>query len=84
MNFVIDENLGRQLANGFRAFGENVDHVLDTFAPGTPDTQWLAHVGRLGTIVITRDERIRRRTAEKSTLIHYGLGVFFLGGQLGR
>lgn len=52
-----------RLVDGLRAFGENVQHLRETFAPDTPDTKdavWIPQVAEWGWILVTRDKRIRR------------------------
>lgn len=81
MKFFIDNNLGQQLANGMREFGESVMHLRDRFPENADDPDWLAIVGREGLILVTRDERIRWRPAEISALKSNSVGAFFLGGK---
>lgn len=81
MRFFIDNNLSSRLANGMKAFGENVDHLTDHFPDDTPDTEWLKYIGDNGYILITRDDRIRRKPAELDALRTFGVGSFFMGGK---
>ncbi|MBI5868192.1 MAG: DUF5615 family PIN-like protein [candidate division Zixibacteria bacterium] len=81
MKFFLDNNLGRQLADGMHAFGEDVTHILDHFKPDSRDTDWLPIVGEKQWILITRDERIRYNPLEKAELVSNGVGAFFLGGK---
>ena len=64
-----------------RVFGENVVHLTDDFQPGTADEDWLMEVGRRGWFLVTRDQMIRKRPAQKAALRRYGVGAFFLGGK---
>lgn len=60
------------------------------FAEGTPDQEWLADVGRRGWVVITKDQRIRRRQAEFRALLAANVAAFVLtsgnltGGAMGQ
>jgi hypothetical protein len=41
----------------------------DHFAPDAPDAVWLRVVGERGWVVLTKDERIRRRPLEREALL---------------
>ena len=81
MKFFIDNNLSHSLANGMRAFGEDVDHLKDHLPEDTPDREWLKYIGEKEYILITRDDNIRRNPAELKSLKDYSVGAFFLGGK---
>jgi len=78
MTFFVDNNLSTALAVGF---GEDVVHLQDHFAADTADPEWLAHIGKEGWFLITRDERIRHRPNEWGALKEHQVGAFFLGGK---
>lgn len=42
------------------------------------DVEWLGDVGRLGWVVFMKDERIRRRPAEKAALIEHAIKCFVI------
>jgi hypothetical protein len=66
----LDECLGStDVPAALREAGARVELLRDHYAPGTIDRRWLAEVGRLGWVVLTKDANIRRRRAEISTLI---------------
>ena len=46
----------------------NVEIHDDHFAQDAPDEEWLMVAGQKGWIVVTRDERIRHRVAEKRAI----------------
>lgn len=50
----------------------------DRFRADTPDTEWIAEVGRRGWVVVTRDKNIRRRANELRAVRAAGLHVFAL------
>ena len=81
MTFFFDNNLSPKLAKGMAAFGEDVIHLTDRYAPSTPDHDWLPEVGRSGWILVTRDDRVRRNPAELLALKESRVGAFFLGGK---
>ena len=64
-----------------REFGEDVDHLLDHFAAGASDEEWLPYVGDNQLTLITRDNRIRWKPAELTALREHKVGAFFLGGK---
>jgi uncharacterized protein with PIN domain len=50
----------------------------DHFAQNAPDPEWLAAAGKNDWIVITRDERIRYRVAEKQAIRRAKVRAFVL------
>ena len=56
------------MAGILRAADLKVEVHDDHFAQDAPDPEWLAAVGKNNWIVITRDERIRYRVAEKQAM----------------
>ncbi len=81
MTFFIDANLGEQIARGMQGFGEDVVHLKDCFDEGEADEVWLKHIGAKGWFLLTRDERIRWKPAERAALRTHNIGAFFLGGK---
>jgi hypothetical protein len=81
MKFFFDNNLGRQLPEGLKAFGEDACHLQDYFSPDTNDEDWLKYIGEHGWFLITVDKRIRRRPLERQALISGKVGAFFLLGK---
>lgn len=81
MKFFIDNNLGQNLANGMKAFGENVVHLLDHFPEDVKDSEWLEYIGNNGYFLITRDDSIRHNPLEIGAFRKYKVGAFFLGGK---
>jgi predicted nuclease of predicted toxin-antitoxin system len=53
----------------------------DHFAQDAPDPEWLSAAGRNNWIVITRDERIRYRVAEKQAIRRAKVRAFVLAAQ---
>ncbi|MBI2774083.1 MAG: DUF5615 family PIN-like protein [Chloroflexi bacterium] len=76
MTFFFDNNLSPVLVQGLRAFGEDVQHLRDSFAAEAPDTEWIPEVARRGWVVVTRDKHIRTRPLELDALRSHGLRVF--------
>lgn len=58
--------------------GANVEHAGQAFPSGTPDYVWLSACGQRGWIVLTRDQRIRRRLIEREAIKQSGAAVFAL------
>jgi len=81
MNFFIDTNLSEKLANGMKAFGEQVIHLKEIFPEDTPDAKWLEYIGKHRMILVTRDLRILRKPAELRAIKIHRVGAFFLGGK---
>lgn len=83
MKFVIDENLGGNLARGLREFGECVSHVIEEFGKGKSDTDILKTIGENEWFLITRDDAIvkNKNPHEREALKRNNVGAFLLGGQ---
>lgn len=82
LRFFVDENLGPNLVRGLRDLGySNIEHILETFDPGTDDEVWLDYVGSNGLVLITKDKGIRRNPKEKTALLQHGIVAFYLGGK---
>lgn len=82
--FFIDEALGgHQIPDALKAAGENVEAHNDIFPSGTPDIEWLEYAGRNKRLVITKDKRIRHRSAEIETIKTCNAKIFrFASGNL--
>ena len=81
MRFFIDANLSEQLARGLREFGEDVVHLKEHFSQDAADEVWLRHIGEEGWFLVTRDDRIRWKPAQKEALRSHKVGAFFLAGK---
>ena len=78
----IDRSLGRlRLAALLREDGLNVVTLAEHY--GMPadesieDVTWLADTAALGWVTLAKDERIRRRPAEKEAVRHHGARLFY-------
>lgn len=78
--FFTDRDLGRALPSTLRAAGFTVEQFDDHFGPATSDEDWLASVGKLGWIVLTRDTRIRYKPTERDAVMEHGVGLIVLVG----
>lgn len=75
----LDECLGRtDVPDALRAKGICVELLHEHFDLATPDTAWLTEVGRRGWVVLTKDERIRRRRIEMDALLAANVAAFVL------
>lgn len=81
MKVFFDNNISRHLADGMKAFQEDVTHLLDHFPSNTEDVTWLEFIGQNNWVLLTRDERIRWNPAELRAIKVYKVGAFFLGGK---
>lgn len=78
----IDRSLGKSIAQALRDAGLTV-HTMASFygerkAQRLSDREWLRDAGRRGWIVLTKDDAIRRRPAERDALTEAGVRVFCL------
>jgi len=81
MKFFIDQNLGPELAEGLRVFGEDVIHLKELFPEDTPDCKWLTYIGKNNYFLITRDRKFRYKPAEKRAFRENNVGAFLLFGK---
>jgi len=79
--FYLDESIhSRTLLNQWRERGVMVKHAGEAFPFGTQDEVRLTACGVKGWIVLTRDQRIRRRVLEREAIRLSGAAVFALTG----
>jgi len=80
--FFIDRSLGRSIAEGLRESGLTVHTMASLYgedaAQCLEDRAWLRDAGKNGWIVLTKDDAIRRRPAERDALTEAGVRVFCL------
>ena len=70
-------------AEAIRAAGVEVHIHDDHFPQDTTDEEWLLAVGRQGSVLLTKDDRICSRPQERAALIHAHVRAFVLvGGNL--
>jgi uncharacterized protein with PIN domain len=82
LTFFLDRQLGRhKMAGILREADLKVEVHDDHFAQDAPDPEWLSAAGRNNWIVITRDERIRYRAAEKQAIRRAKVRAFVLAAQ---
>ena len=81
MKFFFDNNLSEHLANGLKAFGEDITHLRDLYNEDVEDVIWLKYIGEKRLVLITRDEKIRWNPAELTAIRKYKVRAFFLGGK---
>ena len=75
----VDECLGStDVPSALQAAGIKVELLHAHFAAGTSDEEWLTDVGSRGWVVLTKDQRIRRRQAEFRTLLAANVAAFVL------
>lgn len=75
----LDECLGStDVPKALRSQGIPVELLHEHFPLSTADPEWLAEVGRRGWVVLTKDQRIRRRQAEFEVLLGAGVAAFVL------
>jgi hypothetical protein len=78
----VDRSLGRRsVVEALRKAGASCEAHDDHFAQDTADEDWLLEVGRRGWIVLTKDQRIRRRPHELQALRVAKVRAFVLTSQ---
>jgi|SRR3989344_1354453 len=77
--FFLDESLGRTtIVNALRELGEQVIPHHERFSAGTLDKDWLTEAGTNDWVVLTKDKRIRYRSAELRALQESNVAAFIL------
>jgi predicted nuclease of predicted toxin-antitoxin system len=87
MKFFFDNNLSHRLAKAMNLLEEDefVMHLKDKFRQDEIDEVWLKYVGSNGLVLVTRDQKIRKRRAELIAFRKHSIGAFILTGKnLGR
>jgi hypothetical protein len=82
IEFFVDRSLGKSIVVALREAGLSVHSMADVYgeeeAQRLPDEVWLRDAGRNNWAVLTKDDAIRRRPAERDALIEAGVRVFCL------
>ena len=78
MKFFFDNNIGKNVSDGLKAFGEDTIHLKEKYDPATEDQIWLAEIGQAGWFLITKDNRIRGKNHELQKIREHKVGAFFL------
>jgi uncharacterized protein with PIN domain len=82
LTFFLDRQLGRyKMAGALRKAGLNIEIHDDHFAQNAEDPEWLTVCGKKNWIVVTRDERIRYRVAERQAIRRAKVRAFVLAAQ---
>lgn len=80
--FFVDRSLGKSIVEGLRATGLTAHSMADIYGekPGQllADEVWLRDAGENDWIVLTKDDAIRRRPAERDALTEAAVRAFCL------
>ena len=80
--FFVDRSLGKSIVEGLRVAGLAVRSMAEVYgekrAQLLDDQVWLRDAGENGWIVLTKDDAIRRRPAERDALTEAAVRVFCL------
>jgi len=80
--FFVDRSLGKSIVVGLRSEGLIVHSMADVYGEDAAqllaDEVWLRDAGENGWIVLTKDDAIRRRPAEREALTDASVRVFCL------
>lgn len=80
--YFTDRDLGHEFPEKLRAAGLKIERHDDHFGQLTPDSEWIAEVGRRGWVAVTRDARIRYSPLALETLMVSGARLFVIVGRL--
>jgi aryl-alcohol dehydrogenase-like predicted oxidoreductase len=80
--FFVDRSLGKSIVEALRATGLTVHSMADVYgeerAQRLADEVWLQDAGKNDWIVLTKDDAIRRRPAERDALTAAAVRAFCL------
>jgi hypothetical protein len=80
--FFVDRSLDKSIVEGLRNAGLTVHSMADVYgekhAQRLPDEAWLRDAGQNDWVVLTKDDAIRRRPAERDALTKAAVRVFCL------
>ena len=80
--FFVDRSLGKSIVEGLRAVGLAAHSMAEVYgderAQRLADETWLRDAGENDWIVLTKDDAIRRRPAEREAMIDAAARVFCL------
>lgn len=80
--FFVDRSLGKSIVEALRDVGLTVHSMADVYgekrAQRLADEVWLRDAGENNWIVLTKDDAIRRRPAERDALTEAGVRAFSL------
>lgn len=80
--FFVDRSLGKSIVEGLRKAGFSVRSMAEVYGekPGQllADEVWLRDAGKNDWVVLTKDDAIRRRPAERDALTEAAVRVFCL------
>jgi hypothetical protein len=80
--FFADRDLGRQFPALLLAGGVKIERHDIHFQSDTPDSEWIAEIGRRGWVAVTRDKRIRYSPLALGILMQCDTRLFVLVGKL--
>lgn len=80
--FFVDRSLGKSIVVGLRSAGLQAHSMAEVYGEGSAqllaDEVWLRDAGANDWIVLTKDDAIRRRPAERDALTQAAVRVFCL------
>jgi aryl-alcohol dehydrogenase-like predicted oxidoreductase len=80
--FFVDRSLGKSIVDALRAHGLTVHSMAEVYgeaeAQRLSDEVWLRDAGKHDWIVLTKDDAIRRRPAERDALMEAAVRAFCL------
>ncbi|MGH7289085.1 MAG: hypothetical protein ACREI8_13815 [Myxococcota bacterium] len=83
--FFFDRSVGKAVPTALRQVGVAVEIHDDLYGSAVvPDEQWIREATERGSVLVTRDRRIRRRPAERGLAVEMGARMFVLGGNATR
>lgn len=82
MKLFIDRDLGKRLGRALRAVGVpvvlHIDRYPNADAESVPDSVWIRAATEQGEVILTRDGRIRRMSAELAAVVAAKASCFVL------
>ena len=74
----IDRSVPRSVATALAAVRDDIEWLEPRFRHDTADAVWLEEAGQSDWLVVTRDQRVRTRPAERAAIEDNDVGCFIL------
>ncbi len=82
LEFLADRSIGRRVVLALQGVGERVHTLAEIFGEETSqqldDDSWIAYAGSRGWAALTKDKRIRHRSAEREAVAAHQVPLFAL------
>lgn len=82
--FIFDNDISYRIARALKELGEDVTTVREQFGDDAKDPDWVPKAASRGMIILTADNRLLRRPAEKSMLKKHRVSLLVINPFFGK